>query len=202
VDEARHTLSIVIILAALTGIAFPALVIGLAQVLFPHQADGSLLHNADGAVVGSELVGQNFTGPGYFHPRPSAAGADGYDASSSSGANLSPTNPNLAAALSERAAAYREENGIPPSTVLPADAVTTSASGLDPHISPANARLQIARVARGRNRPESEIAALVDRHTDGRLLGFFGERTVNVPKLNLELDREFGAPALTTPAAP
>jgi K+-transporting ATPase ATPase C chain len=124
--------------------------------------------------------------------RPSAAGADGHDAASSSGANLGPTKPDLTQLLQDRADAYRTENGIPPDIELPADAITTSASGLDPHISPANAFLQIPRVARARNVPESAIRDIVERHINDRSLGLFGEPTVNVLKLNLALDRELG----------
>jgi K+-transporting ATPase ATPase C chain len=185
--EARAALTVTLLLAFLAGIIFPLAVIGISQVLFPGNADGSLVRNAQGEIIGSDLIGQQFAGPEYFHPRPSAAG-DGYNAASSSGLNLGPTNPELEATLSERAAAYRSENGLDDSIELPADAVTTSASGLDPHISPANAYLQVSRVARARGMQESEVRALVDRHVDDPALGFFGEPRVNVLQLNLALD--------------
>ena len=161
---------------------------GIAQLGFPGRADGSLVESG-GEVVGSRLVGQQFTGTRYFQPRPSAAG-DGYDAMSSSASNLGPTNEDFLAAVEERVAAYRELNGLADGAEVPADAVTASGSGLDPHISPANARLQAARVARERGLDESAVLTLVDEHTDGRSLGFLGEPGVNVLELNLALDRQ------------
>jgi K+-transporting ATPase ATPase C chain len=196
--EARHTITVVLVLVVLTGAIFPALVLGLGQALLGKQADGTLVRNAQGDVVGSELIGQNFSGAEYFHPRPSAAGAGGYDASSSSGANYGPNNPDLIAVTQERAATYREENGLAPDTVLPADAVTTSASGLDPDISPANAFLQARRVAQARGMTEDEVRALVDKHTDQRFLWFLGEPRVNVLLLNLALDKEHPAATSTS----
>jgi K+-transporting ATPase ATPase C chain len=180
----------VVLLTLACGVVFPALVIGIGQVMFPGRADGSLIYNPQGRVVGSKLIGQNFTGAEYFHPRPSAAGADGYDASSSSGRNFAPSNEQLADAVTAAARAYREENGLPPAAVLPADAVTASASGLDPDISPANARLQARRVAEARGVPIEEVMAIVEDHADGRILGFLGEPRVNVLELNLALDKE------------
>jgi K+-transporting ATPase ATPase C chain len=173
-------------MTVLTGLAYPLAMTGAAQVLFSNSADGSLIKR-DGEVVGSRLIGQNFSASRYFHPRPSAAG-DGYDAMSSSASNLGPTNPALIAEVRKRVAEYRRENGLPPGSAVPADAVTASASGLDPHISKANARLQAPRVARARGLSLDEVLRLVDEHTDGRPLGFLGEPGVNVLELNLALD--------------
>jgi K+-transporting ATPase ATPase C chain len=175
-------------MTVLTGLAYPLAMTGAAQVLFSNSADGSLIKR-DGKLVGSRLIGQNFSAPRYFRPRPSAAG-DGYDAMSSSASNLGPTNPALIAEVRKRVAEYRRENGLPPGSAVPADAVTASASGLDPHISKANARLQAPRVARARGLSLDEVLTLVDEHTDGRPLGFLGEPGVNVLELNLALDSQ------------
>ena len=179
-----------VVFTVLTGVAYPLAVTGVAQVVFPGRADGSLVER-DGIVVGSRLIGQSFTGAQYFHPRPSAAG-DGYDAMSSSASNLGPTNEDLLSSVQERVAAYRSENSLPAGEKVPVDAVTSSGSGLDPHISPANARLQAPRVARERGVPVDDVLSLVDEHTDGRSLGFLGESGVNVLELNLALDAERG----------
>jgi K+-transporting ATPase ATPase C chain len=173
-------------LTVFTGLVYPLAMTGVAQVLFPNRADGSLVKR-DGEVVGSRLIGQNFSGPRYFHPRPSAAG-DGYDAMSSSASNLGPTNPDLISEVRKRVAAYRAENRVPAGTAVPADAVTASGSGLDPHISVANARLQAPRVANARGMSVASVLDLIDEHTDGRSLGFLGEPGVNVLELNLALD--------------
>jgi K+-transporting ATPase ATPase C chain len=177
-----------LVFTVLTGIAYPLAVTGVAQVAFPNRADGSLIER-DGRVVGSRLIGQSFGGARYFHPRPSAAG-DGYDASASSASNLGPTNEDLLSAVRERAAAYRRENGLPSNARVPVDALTASGSGLDPDISPANARLQAPRVSRVRGLSLERVLALVDEHTDGPSLGFLGEEGVNVLELNLALDGE------------
>ena len=173
-------------MTVLTGLAYPLAMTGAAQVLFSNRADGSLV-TRDGEVIGSRLIGQNFSAPGYFRPRPSAAG-DGYDAMSSSASNLGPTNPALIAEVRKRVAAYRSANGLPAAAAVPADAVTASGSGLDPHISTANARLQAPRVARARGLSLDEVLRLVGDHTNGRSLGFLGEPAVNVLELNLALD--------------
>ena len=171
---------------------YPLMVFGASQLFFPHQANGSLLVDKSG-VRGSELLAQNFTGAKYFHPRPSAAGANGYDATSSSGSNLGPTSSNLVANITANIATYRADNNIatnsPIYNMIPADAVTASASGLDPHISPANAELQIPRVAKARGISEEQLRKIVQQNTSGRDLGVFGEPRVNVMTLNFALDQ-------------
>jgi K+-transporting ATPase ATPase C chain len=167
---------------------YPLVVYGAAQLLFPHQANGSLLVDKSGAIRGSELLAQNFTGTRYFHPRPSAAGANGYDPTSSSGSNLGPTSSNLVANITGNIAAYRSDNNLATNAPVPADAVTESGSGLDPHISVANAEIQIARVAKARGISEDRVRALVQRNTAGRDLSVFGEPRVNVMTLNFALD--------------
>lgn len=167
---------------------YPLAVTAIARVAFREKADGSLLVDQNGTVVGSALLGQNFSGGKYFHPRPSAAGATGYDAASSGGSNLGPTSQKLADAIKERVAAYRATNGLGETQPVPADAVTTSGSGLDPHISVANAALQTARVAKARGLPPAQVTALIAAHTDHASLGFLGADGVNVLKLNLALD--------------
>src|SRR5690242_18392639 len=171
-----------------TGIIYPLVMTGIAQVVFHDQANGSLIKNAKGQVVGSSLIGQRFTRPQYFHPRLSAAGK-GYDATSSAGTNLGPTNRTLLQNTIAAANKIRKENNLPPNYPLPADAVSTSASGLDPEISPAYADLQIPRVARARGMSQSAVRALVEEYTSGRTLGVLGEPRVNVLKLNLALDQ-------------
>jgi K+-transporting ATPase ATPase C chain len=175
-------------LTLLVGVVYPLVVTGVSQIAFGDRAGGSLVRR-DGVVVGSSLLGQQFTGEEWFRPRPSAAG-DGYDGASSSASNLGPTNPDLLGAIEDRVTAYREQNGIDASAMVPVDAVTTSGSGLDPDISPANARLQAPRVARARGLELARVLELVEEHTHDRTLGFMGEPRVNVLALNLALDAE------------
>ena len=162
---------------------------GTAATLFlVDVSDGSLIKDGSGNVIGSALLGQNFSGEKYFHPRPSAAGANGYDATSSSGTNLGPTSQRLADQIKGRVSAYRTTNGLAANQAVPADAVTSSGSGLDPHISPENASLQATRVAKARNLPAEKVLELIEAHTHKPDLGIFGDASVNVLKLNLALD--------------
>jgi K+-transporting ATPase ATPase C chain len=186
-SELRIALIATFSLAILLCGIYPLVVWGVAQMVFPHQANGSLIVQ-NGKIVGSELLAQNFTGPKYFHPRPSSAGDTGYDGGSSGGSNLGPTSKKLIDSVKERVDAYREENGLPASLPVPADAVTASASGLDPHISVMNALTQASRVAKARGLGPEVVQAMVKAHTEGRDLGLFGEERVNVLKLNLALD--------------
>lgn len=187
--ELRMAVLATVVLALLACGVYPVAVTGLAQVLFPQRAQGSLLVDESGVVRGSALLGQNFSGKGYFHPRPSAAGALGYDGTASGGSNLGPTSKALRAAVAERTALYRSENGLAPDEPVPADAVTASGSGLDPHITVRNAEIQMKRVARSRGLGESEIQEMVERYTEGGgLLAFLGQPGVNVVRLNLALD--------------
>lgn len=172
-----------LVTTALLGIGYPLAVTGIAQVLFPDKANGQLIER-NGKVIGSRIIGQAFSSPGYFRGRPSAAGA-GYDAANSAGTNLGPTNKKLIDSVKAAVDAANKEN---PSSPVPVDLVTTSASGLDPHISPAAAAFQVPRVARERGVSESEVRAVVDAHTEGRQFGFLGEAVVNVLQLNLALD--------------
>ncbi|HUA37468.1 MAG TPA: K(+)-transporting ATPase subunit C [Candidatus Sulfopaludibacter sp.] len=167
---------------------YPVVVFGLSQLLFPTPANGSLLVDKTGAVRGSALLAQNFTGAKYFHPRPSAAGNNGYDATNSSGSNLGPTSSNLVANIAQNIANYRGENGLATNMPVPADAVTASGSGLDPDISLQNAKLQVPRVARARGMTEEQVSKLVRQNTDDRDLGIWGEPRVNVMTLNFALD--------------
>jgi potassium-transporting ATPase KdpC subunit len=175
------------ILLVLVCIVYPLAVRAMAQVWSPRQAQGSLLNAADGTVTGSTLLAQAFSGEGYFHPRPSAAGA-GYDAAASGGSNLGPTSKKLRDSVAARVQRYRTLNGLDHHVLLPVDAVTASASGLDPEISPANASLQASRVARARGVDIARVKALVARHTRPRALGFLGDPGVHVLKLNQDLD--------------
>jgi potassium-transporting ATPase KdpC subunit len=184
-NELRISFVATLCLAVLLCGIYPALVWAVAQGLFPSQANGSLVL-LKGRVIGSSLLGQQFAGPGYFHPRPSAAG-EGYDAANSSGSNLGPTSQKLIMAVKERVAAYRAENNLAPGILIPVDAVTASASGLDPHISVKNALLQAGRVAQARGVGEEALQKKIVSHTEGRDLGIFGEPKVNVLMLNLDL---------------
>lgn len=174
-----------VVTTLLFGVVYPLVITGIAQVVFPDQANGQLIER-DGAVVGSRIIGQGFSSPGYFRSRPSAAGM-GYDAANSAGSNLGPTNKKLIDAVKANVDAARKEN---PDAPVPIDLVTTSASGFDPHLSPAAADFQVPRVARERSMSEADVHRLVEAHTEGRSLGFLGEPRVNVLELNLDLDRE------------
>ncbi|HSL34126.1 MAG TPA: potassium-transporting ATPase subunit KdpC [Candidatus Limnocylindrales bacterium] len=184
----RHFLwpafALLLAMTVVTGVAYPAFVTAVAQVVFPSQANGSMIV-VDGRTVGSSLIGQAFSEPQYFWGRPSAAGADGYDASASAGSNLGPTSQALIERISAEVDRLREANGDGP---VPVDLVTTSASGLDPHISPAAAEYQVARVAEARGMTIADIEAAVARHTEQPMLGFLGQARVHVLELNLDLD--------------
>jgi K+-transporting ATPase ATPase C chain len=200
----RPALSLTAFFIVVTGLIFPVVVWAIGQVAFPYQANGSLLRDANGQVIGSALIGQSFHKPEYFHPRPSAAGS-GYDAANSSGTNLGPTSDKLVngvaddpetkdvdetyAGFRELAKTYREENGLAADAMIPADAATRSGSGLDPEISPANAELQVARVAKARGLNVVRVREVVAQNTQGRALGFSGEPRVNVLRANIALDR-------------
>src|SRR5271166_975940 len=180
-------IKLTVTLTILCGLIYPLAMTGLANILFPHQAQGSLIER-DGKVVGSELIGQNFATPGYFHGRPSAAGDKGYDASNSSGSNLGPTNKTLITSVQQRVKDAVEANPGTTAKDVPIDLVTASGSGLDPEISPAAAEFQVARVAKARGMSVEAVRALVARHTQDRTFTIFGEPRVNVLELNLDLD--------------
>jgi len=187
--ELRPAILATVVLAVVCSGLYPLVVYGISQVLFPDKANGSLILAPDGTVRGSKLLGQAFSDPKYFHPRPSAAG-NGYDAANSSGSNLGPTSEKLKNAIKDRIADYRKENGLAETDVVPADAVTASGSGLDPEISLQNAELQVARVAKTRGLSEDKVRELVQQNTDRRDLGVFGDPGVNVLQLNLALDEQ------------
>lgn len=190
-NHIRPAVVMIALFTGVLGVAYPLAVTGVAQAAFPSQANGSLVRDKAGKVVGSALVGQTFSQPGYLHPRPSSAG-DGYDAAASSGSNLGPLNPDLIARVKTDADALRAETG---ATVVPADAVTTSASGLDPHISLAYAELQIARIASARGVGEAQVREVVQQHVEGRTFGVLGQPRVNVLLTNMALDARFARPA-------
>jgi potassium-transporting ATPase KdpC subunit len=185
--QLRPAFLAVVAFTVICGLAYPLVLTAIAQVGWKGTANGSLIER-NGVVVGSELIGQPFTSSEYFHPRPSAAG-DGYDGTASSGSNFGPTNEEYLATVADRVAAYREENGLAPTELVPVDAVTASGSGLDPQISVRNAELQAPRVASARGMELSAVLALIDAHTSDRPLGILGDPGVNVLELNLDLDR-------------
>jgi len=183
-EHIKISLRITVVLLVITCGLYPAIVWGIGQIAFRHQANGSLIEQNQ-KVIGSEIIGQNFAGERYFHPRPSAAGNDGYDGTASGGSNLGPTSKKLFDTISDRVTKYADTK---PSSGIPADAVTASASGLDPHISPANALSQAARVARARRLSRTQVESMIHARTEGRFLGIYGEPRVNVLLLNLDLD--------------
>ena len=179
--------AMLLVMIVLTGVAYPLAVTGLAQLFFPHQANGSLVYKG-GQAVGSQLIGQNFSDLKYFQPRPSAAGKNGYDATASGGSNFGPTNKDFLKSVADRANNIRKENGLSPNQAIPSDLVTASASGLDPDISPEGAMIQVPRIAKLRNLPVETVKNLVQQATTPRQLGIFGEPRINALRLNLDLD--------------
>ena len=186
-SEIRSAVFAILVLAIVCCGLYPLVVFGISQALFHDKANGSLIFDQDSTVRGSRLIGQSFSAEKYFHTRPSAAG-NGYDAANSGGSNLGPTSQKLNDAIKDRIAAYRKENGLSETDPVPADAVSASGSGLDPHISPRNAELQAPRVAKARGLSEEKVRELIQRHTDARDLGVLGDPGVNVLGLNLALD--------------
>src|SRR5208283_2751631 len=197
-SELRSAVMVTLTFAVVCCGLYPLVVFGISQALFHNQANGSLIVDKDGTVHGSKLLGQQFTADKYFQSRPSAAG-NGYDATSSGGSNLGPTSSNLVTTIAQLIAAYRTQNGLATNALVPADAVSASGSGLDPHISLKNAELQAPRVAKVRNLPLDKVLALVRANTDPASLGILGEPGVNVLELNLALDALASAPPAKTP---
>lgn len=189
-NHIRPALVMVVLFTGLLGVAYPLAVTGVAQAAFPSQANGSLVKDADGKVVGSALVGQAFVQPAYLHPRPSAAG-EGYDASASSGTNMGPLNADLAARVKDDTAKLKAEN---PTGIISADAVTASASGLDPHVSPQYAAFQISRIAKARGVKEAQVRKVIENHIESRTFGVLGQPRVNVLLTNRALDARLGRP--------
>ena len=187
-SETRGAIMSTLVLAVVCCGLYPLIVFGLGQLAFRDKANGSLIVDRTGTIRGSKLLAQGFTDPKYFHPRPSAAG-NGYDAANSGGSNLGPTSQKLKDAIKDRLDAYRKENGLSADQDIPADAVTASGSGLDPHISPRNAEFQVPRVAKARGMSEEKMRELIGQNTEGRDLGILGDLGVNVLQLNLALDR-------------
>jgi K+-transporting ATPase ATPase C chain len=185
INQLRPALVLILLFTAITGFVYPLAITGIAQVIFPHQANGSVIVR-DGVVIGSELMGQTFASDRYFHGRPSATGPDPYNAAASSGSNLGPTSKALIERMKSDIDKLKSEN---PNTNIPTDLVTASGSGLDPHISPAAALFQVPRVAEARQIPEDRLSQLINENTEGRVLGIFGEHRVNALVLNLALDR-------------
>lgn len=186
--QLRAALVATVFFTLLLGVGYPLVVTGIGQLAFPRQANGSLIKDSKGQVVGSSLIAQNFTKPEYLHPRPSAAGADGYDAAGSSGSNLGPLNPALAERMTKAADDLRTDA---PGAGIPADAVTTSGSGLDPHVTPSNARMQASRVAAARGLTLAQVQRVIDAHVTPPVFGVIGQPTVNVLETNLALDAAF-----------
>lgn len=182
------SVAMTVVTTVLLGVIYPMVVTGLAQVIFPHKANGQLIVK-DGKVIGSSIIGQGFAGPQYFHSRRSSAG-NGYDAANSGGSNLGPTNQQLLDRVKADVASARADD---PGAPVPIDMVTTSASGFDPHITPANAEFQLPRIAKARGIPVEQLRSVVSKHTEGRQFGILGEPRVNVLELNLDLDRQFPA---------
>jgi potassium-transporting ATPase KdpC subunit len=198
-SEIRSAVLATVVLAAVCCGLYPLAVFGISQLVFHHQANGSLIADGGGTIKGSRLIGQQFASDKYFHPRPSAAG-NGYDATSSSGSNLGPTSQKLRDSIASNVADYRTENGLGTNSPVPADAVTASGSGLDPHISRQNAELQFLRVAKARGLAPEKVKSLIDQFTDHPDFGLFGDAGVNVLELNLALDA-IGSTSALTPVA-
>jgi potassium-transporting ATPase KdpC subunit len=187
-SQLRGAIMSTVVLAVVCCGIYPLVVDGLGQALFADKANGSLIVDSKGVIRGSKLIGQNFTGAKYFHPRPSAAGNNGYDPTSSSGSNLGPTSKKLADGIAQNVSDYRSQNGLATNAPVPADAVTASGSGLDPHISLQNAQMQAPRVTKERGMKLEDVNALISHYTDPPDLGFLGDAGVNVLRLNLALD--------------